>query len=91
MVELRGHLGLAQKSGPDLGAEGELRWKDLDRDLPLQPPVARPVHDTHAAAPDFAVELVCRLEDALDMSSKVRVGWRSGWLWHAVGLTGYDK
>jgi hypothetical protein len=25
------------------------------------------------------------------MSSKVRVGWRSGWLWHAVGLTGYDK
>src|SRR5688572_11044806 len=90
MAQLCGGFGLAQEAGPDLRPEGELRRKDLDGDMTLEPAVLRFVNDTHTAPPDLAVEFVSRREDALDVCSKVWVCRLTDWLGHAGVLAGYD-
>ena len=90
MAQLRRGLRLTQESRPDLGAEGELGRKDLDRDQALQPAIARLVHDPHPTPPDLAVEFVGRREDSLDVCSKIWVCRRTDWLGHAGVLAGYD-
>ena len=90
MAQLRGGFRFAQEARPDLGAEGELWREDLDRDQALQAAVAGLVDDPHPAAPDLAVELVGRREDALDVRAKLWVCRRTDWLGHAGVLAGYD-
>ncbi len=55
MIQLRGRLGFAKESLSDVGAETELGRQHLDRDLALQPSVARAIHDSHTATTDFGL------------------------------------
>ena len=55
MIQLRGRLGFAQESLPDVGAEAQLRRQDLDRDLALETFVSRAIHDPHTATTDLAL------------------------------------
>ena len=91
MAELRGRLRLAQEARPDLAAERELRRQQLDRDLPLEPPVLGAVHDAHAAPPDLAVELVVAASarsTCARSSSSDGGGERVG---HSTGTTGAES
>src|ERR1043165_5695308 len=56
MRETRGGFGFTQKAYTDFFPERQLRRQHLHRDAPLQPLVARMVHDPHAPSPDFTLE-----------------------------------
>lgn len=58
VVEGRQHLGFAPKPGDPLHIGCQRRRQDLDRDLALQPGVARPEDVAHAAVADVARDLV---------------------------------
>ena len=51
-------LGLALESGERFGVAGELVGQDLDRDVALQPRVARPVDLAHPARAERGEDLV---------------------------------
>ncbi len=74
MTELRRRLCLAQEARSDLAAEGELRREHLHGDLSLQAPVTGQIHDAHAPASDFPIQLIVRAENALDVRAKLVVG-----------------
>jgi hypothetical protein len=57
MRELAGGAGLAQEAAADLRVRGDVRREDLERDLAVEPDVARAVDDAHAAAPELGLEL----------------------------------
>ena len=73
MVELRGGFGLAQEPRLDLAAERQLGRQHLDGDRALEAAIFRAVDDTHAAAPNLAVQLVVRAEHALDVRAQLRI------------------
>ena len=54
--QLGGRLGLAGEPLADVLLEGELGWKNLDGHAALEPLVAGPVHHTHPAAADLALD-----------------------------------
>src|ERR1051326_4048631 len=56
MRETRGGFGFTQKAYADFFPERQLGRQHLHRDAPLQPLVARMVHDPHAPSPDFTLE-----------------------------------
>ena len=58
MRQPRGRPRLAQEALANVGSSGEMRRQRLDRDHPVEPQVARQVHDAHAAAADLALDLV---------------------------------
>jgi len=90
VTQLRRSLCLTQEARANLGAEGKLGRKDLDRDRAFQPAILCLVDDAHPPTPDLAVELVSRREYSLDVRAKVWVCRWTDWLGHAVGLAGYD-
>ncbi len=73
MIELRRRLRFAQEARPDLRAERQLRRKQLDRYDALEPAIARPVDDAHAATTDLAVELIVRRERTVDERAQLGV------------------
>ena len=81
--ELRRGLGLAQEARADLGAVGELRGQDLDRDHPLEAAVLGAIDDAHPPATDLAIELVGRRERPLDDGAQLGLGCGSDGLGHS--------
>src|SRR5205085_1459667 len=51
-------LGLALEAGERVGVRGQLRGEDLDRDLPVELRVARPVDLAHPARAERREDLV---------------------------------
>ena len=49
MVQRREHFGFALEAGEAFGIVGEARREDFDRDVALQPRVARAIDLAHAA------------------------------------------
>src|SRR6185503_11948752 len=82
MAELRGGLGLFQKSRPDLAAKCELGWEQLYRDGSLQSAIFRFVDDSHPASADLAVELIVGAEHALDVRAQLSVRGRDDGIRH---------
>jgi hypothetical protein len=74
MRQLRSHFRFAQEAGLDLGAVGELRRQQLHCDRALEARVARAIHDAHAAAAEFTLDLVLRGESTLDTRQQFCVG-----------------
>ncbi len=58
VVERREKLCFTSEPGDALGVAGELRRKDLDRDIPIQPGVARAIDLAHATLAEGADDLV---------------------------------
>jgi hypothetical protein len=73
MVELRRGFRFAQKARLDFASERELGGQDLDGDHALEAAIPGPVNDPHAPTPDLAVQLVVRIEHALDMRAQLRI------------------
>jgi hypothetical protein len=84
VVERGGGLGFAKEARADLASERELRRQDLDRDVPLEPPISRAVDDAHPAASDLGLELVVRREDALYVRAKLGINRRGYRIGHAA-------
>ena len=61
--------------------------RHLDGDGPLEPAVARQIHDPHAAASDLTVELERRRQHLLDAREKLSVGGRRHRIGHSQTLT----
>jgi hypothetical protein len=76
VVELRGHLGLAQKPGLDFAAERQFGWQYFDGDRALQTPIFGAIDDPHAAASDLAVQLVVGTERTLDERAQLIIRLR---------------
>jgi hypothetical protein len=68
--ERAGGSSLAQEPLADDWIGREMRWQCLDRDVPIEPRIAREVDDPHSAAPDLALDLV------LPPESRTKVGYR---------------
>ena len=60
MVERGERLGFAREAGDAIGIEGERIGQDLDRDVPSESRVARPIDFSHAAGPQLGEDLVGR-------------------------------
>ena len=60
--QLRRRLRLAREAQPNGGVVRELRRQHLDRDRAVEAEVAGAVDDGHAAAPDFAFDVVLLAE-----------------------------
>ena len=78
MEAARGRARLAQESRPHVGAGGELRGQQLDRDGPLEPDVPGEVHDPHAAASEFALDGEAAGDGALEREAGGIGGGREG-------------
>jgi hypothetical protein len=76
MAQPRRRLGLAQEPRPDVGAVRELGWQQLDRDVALEPQVARAVDDPHPAAAELALDVVLLAEHRADARLQLGVFWR---------------
>src|SRR5678815_4284043 len=83
MAELRSGLCFLQKARADLRAKRELRRQQLDGDRALQAFVARLVDDAHSPASDFAIELVMRAQNALDVRAQLLVCRGCEWFGHS--------
>ncbi len=84
VVELRGHLGLAQEPGLDFAAERQFGWQYFDGDRALQTPIFGAIDDPHAAAPDLAVQLIMGTERALDERAQLCIRLRRNGLGQAI-------
>ena len=58
MIERREHLRLALESRDAIGIGGEEFGQNLDRDVAVQPRIARPIHLAHAACAEGGNDLV---------------------------------
>src|SRR5215469_9215110 len=58
MAQAAGRLRLLLEPAEPIGVLRIRRRKDLDRDVALQPPVARPVNLAHASCPDGRKDLI---------------------------------
>ena len=58
MIEGSEHFGFALKTREPIGIDRERRRQDLDRDLPLEFRVGRPIHLPHPAFPDRRGDVV---------------------------------
>ena len=77
MVERRKHLRLALESRDAIGVGGEEIGQNLDRDVAVQPRIARPIHFAHSAGANGGEDFV-------------RAETRAGFKGHALGETRAD-
>src|SRR5688572_49701 len=83
-TQLRSRFRLAQKARFDGALEREFWRQHLDGDVPLEALVARSIDDAHPAASDFAVQLVVRTQDPLDVRAKLRTRGRTGGIYRRL-------
>jgi hypothetical protein len=57
-IERRQRLRLAREARQPLRIGGKRLWQDLDRDVAIQPRVARPIDLAHATSADWGEDLV---------------------------------
>src|SRR6185295_17961431 len=79
MVERRGGLGLADEAPLLLLGSAALRGEELQGDEPVEPQVARLVHDAHAPAAEALEDLVVR--DGAADQEPLTSSWKSWSLW----------
>ena len=68
MIERRGRTRLQLESPQPVGVVGQLGWQQLQRDVTIEPGVAREIDLSHAAGTE---------ERANDIPPETRAGWQS--------------